>query len=224
MSTVLRLHKVAKFFGQRCIFKNVSCSLESASVTLLTGANGAGKSTLLGIMAGLTDASAGTVDCALAPEELGYLGHATFVYGALSAEENLRFWADMYGAPKQGLGDAIHEVLAQVELVPFAAQRAGLFSRGMAQRLNLARILLLRPRLWLLDEPSTGLDTRSSALLWQNIHAAKAAGACVVCITHQLHEHAALADRLLTLEGGRLVYDGDAKNADASAQHTEVSA
>ncbi len=208
MVAVLRLHKVAKFYGRRCIFRDVSFELERPCVTLLTGANGAGKSTLLGIMAGLTSANAGTVECALPLADVGYLGHGTYVYGALTAEENLRFWANMYGLARHTRAANIRAALERVELLPFAEEMAGRFSRGMAQRLNLARILLLRPKLWLLDEPVTGLDTRSAGLLWEHIQEAKAEGAHIVCITHQLREHAALADRLLTLEGGRLVYDG----------------
>lgn len=203
---LLELHNIARMYGTRCIFKGVSLRLPAASLTLLVGANGAGKSTLMHIMAGLARPTAGTVTHGVEPAEIGYLGHATFLYPALTAVENLRFWGSLYGVPVTD--HAIEAVLVRVELQKHAHERAGVFSRGMAQRLNVARVLLLQPRLWLLDEPSTGLDVASSQMLRREIIAARAGGAAVVWITHDVQADAPLADRLLALQGQRLAYDG----------------
>ncbi len=206
MTAVLELHKVTKFFGQRCILKNVSLSLMPSTVTVLMGANGAGKSTLLRIMAGLAKPTAGEVLWHIEEQHLGYLGHSTFVYPALTARENLLFWANIYDLPKDERDTtAIDTVLRRVELFPFAEEKAGVFSRGMAQRLNLARLLLLKPKLWLLDEPSTGLDVHSSQLLRNEVLTAKKNGAAIVWISHDIATDGQMADSLLHIEKARVV-------------------
>ena len=203
---LLELSRVTKFFGNRCIFKDVTLSVSRGTLTLMAGPNGAGKSTLLRLMAGLAKPSAGEVHCHVEEQQIGYLGHATFLYPALTATENLRFWNDLYGLSHDA--KAIQAVLERVELAPFAMEKAGVFSRGMAQRLNLARVLLLKPVLWLLDEPGTGLDVRSAALLRREVSMARDAGAGIVWISHDIVSDGAGADRVLALEKGRLAYDG----------------
>lgn len=206
---LLKLENVAKFYGSRLIFKEVSLELGRGETLLLAGPNGAGKSTLLKIMAGLLRPSAGRADCALKDNErLGYLGHQTFIYPALSALENLLFWNRLHA-----LGRSEAEALAlleRVELDRFAHERAGSFSRGMAQRLNLARILLLSPALLLLDEPSTGLDARSRAMLDKEIAAAARRGAGLVWISHSLDEDLGKADKVAVLADSRLDFYGGA--------------
>lgn len=94
---MLELKRVAKLYGVKVIFKDVSCAFAPGSVSLLVGGNGAGKSTLMRIMAGLSRPSAGTVRCAADDVRLGYLGHATFLYPGLTALENLAFWREAHG-------------------------------------------------------------------------------------------------------------------------------
>lgn len=207
---LLRCADVAKIYGARVIFKQVTLVVESNVVTLLVGANGAGKSTLMRIMAGLARPSHGTVDCTVPEARLGYLGHATFVYPGLTAWENLAFWCDVYGLERQAAGEAITHAMERVALKAHTHERAGIFSRGMAQRLNLARVLLLQPELLLLDEPGTGLDARSAELLRREIAHARERGAGVVWISHDLAGDLPLADRVVALEGGRVAYDGSA--------------
>ncbi len=200
---LLELKNVTKFFAKRCIFKGVSASIASKSITLLTGANGAGKTTLLRIMAGLSNPSLGEVIRHVDDKELGYLGHSTFMYPTLSAQENLQFWADVYGLEVCNQA-RIEDALIRVELLPFREEKAGNFSRGMSQRLNLARMLLLKPKLWLLDEPSSGLDIRSSALLLDEVLTAKDEGAGIVWISHDVQAHQKVADDVLHMEKARL--------------------
>ncbi|MEG2173513.1 MAG: heme ABC exporter ATP-binding protein CcmA [Desulfovibrionaceae bacterium] len=204
---LLELQHIARMYGSRCVFKDVSFSVPAGSLTVLVGANGAGKSTLMHIMAGLARPSAGEVLHHVQPAEMAYLGHATFIYPALTARENLRFWGAMYGVDVSDM--ALDTVLERVELQAHAHERAAVFSRGMAQRLNVARVLLLEPRLLLLDEPATGLDTASSHLLRREIVRARERGAGIVWITHDVLTDAPLADRLLALRDRRLAYDGE---------------
>ena len=221
---LLALENVTRFYGSRLVFKDVSLAVEPGSVTLLAGANGAGKSTLLKIMAGLIRPSAGSVVWGKSTPrpktpsgtpassangdapQLGYLGHQTFLYPDLSARENLRFWSALN---QQRLSEqALTDALERVELAAFAGEKARGFSRGMAQRLNLARVFLLRPDVLLLDEPGTGLDIRSTGILHREIAEAKAAGAGVVWITHSLAEDLARADTVAVLADKKLHFHG----------------
>lgn len=218
---MLRLSGVAKFYGQRLIFKGVSLSLEAGSVLLLVGGNGSGKSTLLKIMAGLSRPSAGTVECLAEPEKVAYLGHQTFIYPALSALENLTFWAGLYKAPAAlsggaALRAAAEQALERVELLPFAEEKAGTFSRGMAQRLNLARVFLQEPEVILLDEPGAGLDVPSAVILQREIITARKRGAATVWISHSLADDLPLADQVLALGKSRVLYCGEAQCFDQS--------
>ena len=158
---MLELDRVAKLYGAKVIFKDVSCAFASGSVSLLVGGNGAGKSTLMRIMAGLSRPSAGSVRLAESGPRaegprLGYLGHATFLYPGLTALENLAFWRTAHGLRLSGAG--LSAMLERVGLAAHAHERAGIFSRGMAQRLNLARVLMLEPDLLLLDITMPEID------------------------------------------------------------------
>lgn len=202
---MLELARVAKTYGAKVVFKEVSCAFTAGSVTLLVGGNGAGKSTLMRIMAGLAQPSAGTVRVH-GTARVGYLGHATFLYPGLTAFENLAFWREACGLRLSTA--ALQACLARVGLEAHAQERAGVFSRGMAQRLNLARVLMQAPDLLLLDEPGTGLDVSSLAVLRREVTAARDRNACVVVISHDLTGDAPFADRLLALDRRRLVFDG----------------
>ncbi len=211
-SPLLELRKISKFYGEKLVFRNVSCQFERGSISLLAGANGAGKSSLLKIIAGLAKASKGEVffyPCADLRENLpriGYLGHADFLYPGLTALENLAFWRDAHG-----LGLAKSELLRLLERVGLyrhAHDRAAGFSRGMAQKLNLARVLMPAPDLLLLDEPGSGLDKAAQMLLKEEILAARARGAAVIWVSHDWDRDAAFADQLLYLERQGLAYAG----------------
>lgn len=220
---LLTLEKVAKFYGSRLIIKDINLAVKSGEVTLLTGPNGAGKSTLLKIMAGLEEPNTGKVTLNL-PEGscTGYLGHQTFIYPQLSAAENLRFWSRLYS--KDASTKRIQEVLERVELAPFAEERAGAFSRGMAQRLNLARILMLQPALLLLDEPATGLDVRSRKILDDEIALARQNGAGVVWISHSLLEDLPKADKVAQIAKRRLDFYGTVADFQTYTANEEATA
>lgn len=207
--SLLTLRGVSHFFGSRLIFKGVSCELGPGAVLLVAGPNGAGKTTLLKIMAGLTRPGAGTVERRVPDRAMAFMGHQTFVYPALSALGNLEFWNSVYG---RGLDDAaLLGLLDRVGLKGFALESAGTFSRGMAQRLSLARVLLVEPELLFLDEPSTGLDTASQALLHGELERARGRGAGIVWISHDLERDLGRADLVLGLGGRRMSYFGPAQ-------------
>jgi heme exporter protein A len=168
------------------------------------------------IMAGLSRPSAGEVALHVEPERTAYLGHSTFIYPGMSALANLGFWGTMYGlSPSR---EELTALLARVGLERAAEEKAGSFSRGMAQRLNLARIYLVNPRLIFLDEPGTGLDPRSLALLRREIVAFRDQGTSVVWISHHVREDAALADTVLALGGRRVEFFGPAAEYEVEAE------
>lgn len=199
---MLHLEHLAKAYGDRFVLRDVTASFAPGSVSLLAGNNGAGKSTLLRIVAGLSRPTSGQLRFGEPEPATAYLGHATFVYPGLSALENLTFWNGVHELRHSR--EELMALLEHVGLGAYAHERAGFFSRGMAQRLNLARVLMLRADLLLLDEPGTGLDAASLALLRQEIRAARDRGACVLIVSHDLPGDAPLADRVLRLERGRL--------------------
>lgn len=214
-SPLLRLQGAAKFFGAKLIFRDVNCAVSPGEVLLVAGPNGAGKTTLLKVMAGLTRASAGRVELDVAPERMAYLGHATFLYPALTALQNLGFWAGMYGLRPER--ERLVAMLERVGLAHVAEERAGSFSRGMAQRLNLARVFLVEPALLFLDEPGTGLDAASLALLRREIAGLGEAGTAVVWISHHVREDKLLADTVLALGGNRVRWYGPARDYEPEA-------
>ena len=174
----------------------------------LVGPNGAGKTTLLRILATLHRPQTGslTVFGHELPSQvnhvrakIGYLGHDPLVYLDLTPWQNLRLFADLYGVEWDG--PAIEDLLARVGLLPRAYDVVRTFSRGMVQRLGVARMLLHDPSLLLLDEPYAGLDAPGAALLDTVIQEGRTA----VVVTHDVGWAARHATRMLVLRGGRLV-------------------
>lgn len=199
VAPLLRLEAVGKAHNARAVLRGVTLDVAPGTLTLVTGPNGSGKSTLLRIMAGLSRPDNGSVTYYGPPGSIGYLGHETLLYPQLTAMENLEFWARLHGLPPDG--DAPFDALDRMGLDAHADERAGVFSRGMAQRLSLARLFLLSPSLILLDEPLTGLDASSAARLRDLAPALKARGAALVWVTHDPDADAAHADAVLTIKG-----------------------
>ena len=200
---LLSLKEVTKAFGSRLLFSGLDLHIEAGRIYLLCGPNGAGKSTLLKIMAGLLKPDKGTVDLFQDQAKLGYMAHATFIYPGLTARENLIFWGKALNLqdPETKAGQALEAVSLQRQ----ADEPAGKFSRGMSQRLNLARLIQADADLWLLDEPGTGLDQKSLTQLRNFISQAAEQGKAVVWISHSVDADAALADHKLELDKRRLI-------------------
>ncbi len=199
----------AKRFGTHTALHPTDLVIPRGQAVLLIGANGAGKSTLLRLMAGLCRPSEGSVringrDPQRIPEaraEIGLLSHQTLLYDELTARENLRFFAQLYGLdnPDERLAAA----LATVGLNERLDQRVGSFSRGMKQRLAIARAILHCPSILLLDEPFTGLDTGASAALYRLLSRLRQEGRTCIMVTHRPDEADGLVDRLLVIKRGQ---------------------
>jgi heme exporter protein A len=207
---------VAKRFGHQRALARVDLTIEAGQVCALLGPNGAGKTTLLGILSTLVRPSAGVVryqeadrvravDDALR-RDIGVLAHASLYYGELDAVENLRFFGRLYDLGE--LEARVARLLDEVGLDELARQRpARTYSRGMLQRLALARALLAGPSLLLLDEPFTGLDRGGALALGRRLAEVKAQGAIVLVVTHDLEAIAEITDHVVVLRRGQVVFD-----------------
>jgi ABC-type multidrug transport system ATPase subunit len=210
----LRLEKVGKIYAGRRALADVSATFEPGRVTAVLGPNGAGKSTLLGIVSTLVAPSAGAVFWGAAALErgsplrarIGYVGHEPGLYADLTATENLTLFAALHGV-RTGR-DRAAGLLERVGLAdaPVGAP-VRTFSRGMLQRLALARALIHEPALLLFDEPASALDPAGAAWLGAELAAERAAGRTVVLVTHDLEAAGAAADHMIVLRRGRVVFD-----------------
>ena len=174
--TTLRVTNVTCSRGSVVINEAVSFTLKSGDFLLLKGANGCGKTTLLRLLAGLQHPYKGQID--IPDDQAVYLGHFNAVKPALSVEENLKFWADIYE------GNGVTQALGRFNLTDLAAYPAGRLSSGQKRRLSLARLLLVHCPIWLLDEPTISLDDKSVDLLRDVLKAHLKAGGICVAASH----------------------------------------
>lgn len=205
----IRVDAVWKFFGDFPAVRDVSFSVPTNCVLALVGRNGAGKTTLLRMISGLTPPSRGKIEVgsgAVQSTELGIVGHGQWLYDELTGEENLRFFGQAYRVAD--LEDRITEWLERTGLASFRRSRVTQYSRGMRQRLALARAFLHEPSVLLLDEPWTALDDRAIALLSQLVRETRDAGRTIVVCSHQLREAISVADHLVVVDRGKLRFDG----------------
>ncbi|HLO29985.1 MAG TPA: heme ABC exporter ATP-binding protein CcmA [Anaerolineales bacterium] len=206
---MITVKKLVKRFGLKTVLRGVDFEVQPGEFVALLGPNGAGKTTFLRILASLSRPSLGEVNiagyklphqAAQVRARLGVVSHLPLLYGDLTAEENLRFYARMYNVPNLEL--RLTEVL---ELVGLQARRRDLvrtFSRGMQQRLAIGRAVLHDPDVMLFDEPYTGLDQDASAMLDEVLKTVAAEGRTVVMTSHDLARAEDLATRFDILSRG----------------------
>ncbi|HSM06882.1 MAG TPA: heme ABC exporter ATP-binding protein CcmA [Longimicrobiales bacterium] len=207
--------ELVRTFGVQRAVDGVSFQLEPGRFLSLFGPNGAGKSTLLRLLSGGLRPTSGRLLLDGEPlrtrepgwqRRVGVLSHQTFLYGHLTARENLRFFGDLYTL--DGLAEKVDEGLRAVDLAARADDPVRGYSRGMRQRLALARTLLHDPDVVLLDEPFTGLDAHASAVLRGVLERLRDGNRTVVMVTHNLSEGLDLADDVAIQVRGRLRYRG----------------
>jgi heme exporter protein A len=214
MPSMIEVHDVVKSFGPHVALAGVDLSVVAGEFVTLMGPNGAGKTTLLRILATLARPTSGTVRIAgLDPSQageqvrrqIGFLSHRTLLYDDLSAEQNLRFYAQLYDL--ESSAERMETLLRQVGLAGRRHDLVRTFSRGMQQRLSVARAVLHRPGILLLDEPYTGLDPDAAEVLTDLLGELAEEGTTVLLTTHNLERALAAGRRVVVLSRGRLVYD-----------------
>ena len=213
-AAALEVSKVWKYYGDFPALRDIQLTIEPGSTVALLGRNGAGKTTLLRIIAGLSKASEGSVSIQGSSvreqstrRRIGVLGHGISLYDELSATENLVLFAKLYG-----LEDPEKKALAWLERTGLDRVRDGLvreFSRGMRQRLAVARAFMHEPEVLLLDEPFTALDDRAIAVLQSLLADAHAFGRTIVLSTHQLREALEIATHVALIQRGQLAFTGE---------------
>jgi heme exporter protein A len=205
--------ELARLFGRSAALAGISLTVEMGKVVALLGPNGAGKTTLLRICATAIRPSYGSlaidgIDALRDPDQVRgravYLSHATAHYDDLTAEENLRFAATMFGWGEKEGREVVRDALATIGLEEAADQRVRTFSAGTRKRLALGRVLVARPSLLLLDEPHAALDAEGMGLVDRLIGLWKDAGVTVLVASHQAERVASLADATVRLEAGIL--------------------
>jgi heme ABC exporter ATP-binding subunit CcmA len=221
--TLLELRAVSKYYGEVAALEGVVFKVRPGESVLVFGPNGAGKTTLLRTLASLARPSAGQVlfaglefhkVSAIAKAAIGFLSHATFLYPDLTARENLTFAGKLFGLAE--LDRKVQAALERFGVTDRASTPVRELSRGLQQRVALARAVLHDPQFLLLDEPFTGLDTRSSATLQEFLAGLRTVGKALVFSTHDFAQGARLAGRLVALARGAVQYDGPMANAPLS--------
>lgn len=228
---------LTRSFGQHKALRGIDLKVEPEECLVVFGPNGAGKTTLVKILATIMRASSGRIlvagldlkaDAEDIRRRIGVVTHQTFLYSNLTAYENLEFYSRLYDVPARR--ERIEEVVSQVGMTSRLHDRVGTLSRGMQQRISIARAVLHKPDIMLLDEPEAGLDQEAVSLLWKILRTGGEGRRTMLLTTHSLERGLELCDRFVILDRGSIVYQnsGDALDTaglrEAYYLHTGVGA
>ena len=211
---MIEIENVVKEFGRKGVINGIDLRIEKGDYLVILGPNGAGKTTLLKLISTLLRPSDGTIkidgydvkeDGLEVRRRIGVLGHVSYLYDELSAFENLRFYAKMYGVTL-GL-EEIKAVLSRVKLAHRMNDLVGTYSRGMKQRLAIARAIIHKPKILLLDEPYTGLDLNGRKILTDMLREFQKQGITTVMVTHDIERGYEMGNRLAVIIDGKIAAD-----------------
>ncbi|MBP2241494.1 heme exporter protein A [Cytobacillus eiseniae] len=209
---MLELKNITKVIGDKLILRNFSLTLARGESVAVIGPNGAGKSTFFKLAVGLMQPTSGEIHLnqaqikkksLLLQKKIGYLGHESFLYNALTPRENLVFYGKLYKV--KNIEEKVANLLKEVGLHYFKDIPIRSFSRGMMQRLAIARVLLADPEYLFLDEPHTGLDQEAVSLLNRLIEERQREGIGILLISHDFEQVVSVCERVLVLNKGRII-------------------
>ena len=221
---VVSINSVSRTFGSRLVLKNIDLNIQKGQGVCICGVNGAGKSTLLRIIAGLLRPAHGSVklcgfDVDKEPEKtkshLGVISHKSMLYSELTISENLSFFAKLYGV-KDG-HRRVAELLEDIGLSAYRYDKVGVLSRGMLQRLAIARAIVHKPVVLLADEPFTGLDTKACRHLIDVLRKFRQAGGTLVMTSHDTRLALQCCDRVVVLDSNSFIYDAMVSRIDTDS-------
>lgn len=216
-------HEIKKTYGNFDALKGVSITIKRGEFFTLFGPNGAGKTTLIKLLATLTEPTSGSLEVygydaksEVKPIRsiVGVISHDTYLYENLSAFENIKFFAELYGL--SNIEDRVSTVIEQVGLKARMHDLVRNFSRGMKQRLTVARAIVHEPKILLLDEPYTGLDLNGAQIFGEMLSDLKTQNRTILMTTHNIDEGLGLSDRVGILMKGKIVFEGSSKDLDPS--------
>ena len=218
---VINVKSVSKAFDTRGVLKDININVDTSQAVLICGINGAGKTTLLRIIAGLLQPDMGSVelcgynirkDPEKAKSQFGMISHKSMVYPELTVFENLSFFATLYGVKDSD--NNITDLLQEVGLSSYKYDTAGILSRGLLQRLAIARAMVHRPALLLADEPFTGLDANACNHLIEVITEFTNNGGTIVMTTHDIDIGLQCCNRVVVLDKSNLIFDARTSDID----------
>jgi len=218
----IKAEGISKSFGDYQALKGIDLEVAEGESVVIFGPNGAGKSTLIRVLATIMRPSSGEVlinglNIKNQPEavrrRIGVIAHQTFLYANLTGYENLEFYSRMYDVP--AYRERIKGVAETVGMTHRLHDRVGTLSRGMQQRLAIARALLHKPAIMLMDEPETGLDQQAVSILWNTLKSQENGKRTIILTTHNLERGLELCDRVLILNMGRIAYEKRGRDINA---------
>lgn len=211
---IIEVRGLSRSFGKIIALNDIDLKIRAGEFLTVFGPNGAGKTTLIGILSSLVRETSGKIlfmgksvreNTNRLRRSIGVIEHQSLLYGQLTARENLKFYGRMYGVDR--LEERVEEVLEEVNLQHRADDVSGTFSRGMMQRLSIARAMIHQPSIYLLDEPYSGLDQHSGDKLRDMLAGLKEQGKTILMTTHNLDRGFELSDRCVIMVKGRVEYD-----------------
>ncbi len=216
---MIEVSRLWKSYGPVDALRGIDLRIEKGEFLTIFGPNGAGKSTLLKILSTIINPTSGKVsidgiDLTSANEDarkrIGVISHKAFLYGNLTARENLLFYGKLYDVPK--LNDRISELLSEVGLQHRSDDMVRTFSRGMLQRLTIARAIIHNPAIIMLDEPYTGLDQHAARMLRNLLKKLHTEDKTIVMTTHDITNGLEVSDRIVIQLLGKIVFEDRSAN------------
>ncbi|MDO8578252.1 MAG: ABC transporter ATP-binding protein [Dehalococcoidales bacterium] len=210
-----KIQGLTKSFGIRRALRDIDLEIESGKSVVIFGPNGAGKTTLMKILSTVMNPTSGTIlvngldlkkHAWEIRQNIGIITHQTLLYGNLTGYENLNFYGRMFDVPD--LQTRIREIVSLVGMTARQHDRVATLSRGMQQRFAIARALLHKPSIVLMDEPETGLDQEAIPLLWNAMPDESGRRRTIVLVTHSLERGLELGDNVIILNRGKIVFEG----------------
>ena len=232
-SAIIEAENLSKAFGSLPVLQSLNFTLRQGEFVALLGANGSGKSTLLRLLSGLSKPTSGAIriggwemprEALAVRAQIGLVAHRPLLYENLTARENLDFYGKLYGIDRAERERRIQALLRSAGLRKRGDSLVRTFSRGMKQRLSIARATLHQPDILLLDEPYSGLDQAAIERLDETLHAAAKEGRTIIMSTHQLERIPPAAGRALVLARGKIAYDDAIGSRDMSEIYRSANA
>ncbi len=220
-SKAIEARGLTKSFSGSPVLRGIDLDINQGDSVVILGPNGAGKTTLIKVLATIMKPSSGELTITglhykkndeEIRRKIGVVTHQTYFYGNLTAYDNLEFYSRMYGVPD--FRERILEVVSMVGMTSRLYDRVGTFSRGMQQRMSIARALLHKPSIMLLDEPETGLDQDALSVLWTVVKGQDTEKRTIILTTHNLKRGLELGDRLVILCNGKITHEQSCEGLD----------